>query len=177
MLASWPVIIGIARRNVPRASAVQLGRIRVGMAVATSTGGRTKARHRPTAKNIVRFRREICRVTVASRSDPRHHRPSPKMPDRAYTQPIDPELLPGARNAIRVCLRLQPNERMTIITDEASREIAAALQREVEAVGADYSLFVLERHARRPLEHMPENILDDLARSQVSVFCALTQTG
>ena len=52
------------------------------------------------------------------------------MPDRNYISAIevDPELIPGARNAIGVCLRLQPQERITIITDEATREIAAALQ-------------------------------------------------
>src|SRR5438552_17328986 len=97
------------------------------------------------------------------------------MPDRAYLYPIDPELNPGARNAINVCLRLKPQERITIITDAATREIAAALQTEVERVGSDYSLFVLEHHARRPLTFMPEIILDDRAGSQVSIFAALTQ--
>jgi aminopeptidase len=99
------------------------------------------------------------------------------MPDRAYLDPIDPELIPGARNAIEVCLRLKLKERITIITDTATREIAAALQKEVERVGSEYSLFSLEHHARRPLQDMPEIILDDLARSQVSIFCAQTQTG
>jgi len=99
------------------------------------------------------------------------------MPDRIYLHPIDPELIPGARNAIEVCLRLKPEERITIITDTATREIAAALQKEVERVGSEYSLFSLEHHARRPLQYMPEIILDDLARSQVSIFCAQTQTG
>ena len=92
------------------------------------------------------------------------------MPDRTYLHPIDPELLPGARNAIEACLRLKPEERITIITDTATRQIAAALQREVERVGSDYSLFVLEHHAPRPLKYMPEIILDDLALSQVSIF-------
>jgi aminopeptidase len=99
------------------------------------------------------------------------------MPDRAYLHPIDPELIPGARNAINVCLRLQPNERVTIITDTATREIAAALQSEVERIGSDYSLFVLEHHARRPLKFMPQPILEDLATSQVSIFAAQTQPG
>src|SRR6266480_7941621 len=99
------------------------------------------------------------------------------MPDRAYLHPIDPELIPGARNAINVCLRLRPQERITIITDTATREIAAALQTEVERVGSDYSLFVLEHHARRPLKYMPEIMLDDLASSQVSIFAAQTQPG
>jgi aminopeptidase len=97
------------------------------------------------------------------------------MPDRAYLHPIDPELIPGARNAINVCLRLKRDERITIITDEATREIAAALQTEVEGIGSEYSLFVLEHHARRPLRFMPEPILEDLATSQVSIFAAQTQ--
>ena len=66
------------------------------------------------------------------------------MPDRSPLISIDPELHPGARNAIRVCLRLKPDERITIITDEATREIAAALQAEVEEVGAEHAVFVLE---------------------------------
>src|SRR5207247_8875504 len=99
------------------------------------------------------------------------------MPDRSYLHAIDPELIPGARNAIDVCLRLEPAERITITTDTATREIAAALQREVERVGSDYSLFVLEHHARRPLKYMPEIILDDLALSQVSIFDAQSHQG
>jgi len=98
-----------------------------------------------------------------------------RMPDRAYLRPVDPELIPGARNAIDVCLRLKPEERVTIITDSVTRQIAAALQSEVERIGSDYSLFVLEHHARRPLKFMPETILEDLATSQVSIFAAQSQ--
>ena len=97
------------------------------------------------------------------------------MSDRRLIDTTDAELIPGARNAIRVCLRLRPEERITIITDEATSAIAAALQSEVEQVGSDYNLFVLEHHARRPLKFMPEPILDDLALSQVSIFCAQSQ--
>jgi aminopeptidase len=59
------------------------------------------------------------------------------MADHLTIDTLDAELAPGARNAIRVCLRLQPEERITIITDQASREIAAALQAEVEEVGSE----------------------------------------
>jgi leucyl aminopeptidase (aminopeptidase T) len=99
------------------------------------------------------------------------------MPDRAHTITLDPQLQPGARNAIRDCLRLKPDERITIITDEITRDIAAALQAEVEEVGADHAVFVLEEHAERPLIDMPDVILNDLAQSQVSIFCAQTQRG
>ena len=37
-----------------------------------------------------------------------------------------------------MCLRLKPDERITIITDSATREIAAALQQEVEKMRAQY---------------------------------------
>ncbi|MFL6569670.1 MAG: aminopeptidase [Chthoniobacterales bacterium] len=99
------------------------------------------------------------------------------MPDRLSTDTIDAELAPGARNAIRDCLRLKPEERITIITDEESADIAAALQVEVEDVGSEFGVFVLEDYAPRPLTGMPQIILDDLATSQVSIFCAQTQRG
>jgi aminopeptidase len=101
------------------------------------------------------------------------------MPDRiiADKADIDPELIPGARNAVRVCLQVKPEERVTIITDEATHEIAAALQAEVEEIGSDYALFLLENYATRPLTAMPPIVLDDLRQSQVSIFCAQTQRG
>ena len=51
---------------------------------------------------------------------------------------VDLELLPGARNAIRVCLNVQPTERVTVITDRECEEIAASLVHEIEQVGAQY---------------------------------------
>ena len=69
------------------------------------------------------------------------------MPDRLLSETVDPALQPGAHNAVHTCLRLQPSERITIITDEATRDIAAALEREVIAHGSEYSIFVLERYA------------------------------
>lgn len=99
------------------------------------------------------------------------------MPDRLIIDTLDAELAPGARNAIRVCLRLQPQERITIITDEATREIAAALQAEVEEIGSEHAVFVLENYDARPLRNMPKPILADLAESQVSIFCAQSQPG
>ncbi|MGI8819785.1 MAG: aminopeptidase [Chthoniobacterales bacterium] len=99
------------------------------------------------------------------------------MPDRLSTDTIDAALIPGARNAIRDCLRVKPEERVTIITDEETQEIASALQSEVEEVGAEHAVFVLENYAPRPLTGMPQEILDDLATSQVSIFCAQTQRG
>ena len=99
------------------------------------------------------------------------------MPDRLTIDTINAELAPGARNAVRVCLQLQPSERITIITDEATRDIAVALQVEVEEIGAEHSVFVWEDYSARPSPDMPREILEDLAQSQVSIFCAQSQRG
>jgi aminopeptidase len=90
--------------------------------------------------------------------------------------PFDPEFTPGARNAVNVCLRLQPHEKVCVITDEATIEIAAALVQEVQKVGAPYRAWVLEDLAPRPLTDMPGEILEDLETSQVSIFAAQVQT-
>ena len=90
---------------------------------------------------------------------------------------VDEELIPAARNAVKICLKLQPQERITIITDEATRDIAEALQNEVEEIGSPHSFFVLEDCASRPLTAMPAGILEDLGQSQVSIFCAQSQQG
>jgi aminopeptidase len=90
--------------------------------------------------------------------------------------PFDPEFTPGARNAVNVCLRLQPHEKVCVITDEATFEIAAALVQEVQKVGAPYRAWVLEDLAPRPLTDMPGEILEDLETSQVSIFAAQVQT-
>ena len=38
---------------------------------------------------------------------------------------FDTELIKGANNAVNVCLRIKPEERVTIITDNETIEIAA----------------------------------------------------
>jgi len=89
---------------------------------------------------------------------------------------FDPQLTPGARNAVRVCLRVQPSEKVTVITDEVSLEIAAALVRELEEVGCRYQVWVLEDVATRPLTDLPLAIAEDLDTSQVSIFAVQAQT-
>lgn len=89
--------------------------------------------------------------------------------------PFDPELTPGARNAVRVCLKIQPTEKVTVITDNVCREIAASLAKEIEDVGAPFNAFVLEDLAVRPLTELPAEILEDLETSQVSIFAVQVQ--
>jgi len=84
--------------------------------------------------------------------------------------PFEPELAPGARNAVEVCLAIQPGEKVTLITDQATQEIAASLVRELKRIGVSYRAWRLEDLAPRPLMEFPREIADDLRTSQVSIF-------
>ena len=88
---------------------------------------------------------------------------------------IDAEMKPGAVNAIRVCLAVQPSERVTLITDRVSEDIARCLSEEIAAVGARQRMFVLEDLARRPLARLPDPIAEDMETSDVSIFAAQAQ--
>jgi len=90
--------------------------------------------------------------------------------------PVDAELVPGARNAVQVCLRVKPNEKVTVITDEATKDIAAAIVHELDALGSPYQAWLLEELAPRPLNDLPREILEDLETSQVSIFAVQAQT-
>jgi len=88
---------------------------------------------------------------------------------------VDVDLAPGARNAIRTCLNVQPHERVTIITDRGTLDIAQSLAHEIEEVGAPFRLFVLEDVAARPLAHLPDVVSAALEESAVSIFAAQAQ--
>ena len=88
---------------------------------------------------------------------------------------FDPEFTQGARNAVNVCLRIQPTEKVCVITDEATLEIAAAIVAELEKLGTPYHAWILEELADRPLVDLPREIIADLETSQVSIFAVQAQ--
>src|ERR1700722_17065581 len=85
------------------------------------------------------------------------------------------EFVAGARNAVTTCLRIQPSEKVTLITDEATREIAASIAAELESIGCKWNAFVLEELAQRPLKDMPKTVLEDMESSEVSIFAVEVQ--
>jgi leucyl aminopeptidase (aminopeptidase T) len=89
--------------------------------------------------------------------------------------PFDPEFSPGAHNAVHVCLRIQREEKVTLITDWACLEIAASIAAELDKLGSPYTTFVLEEIAQRPLVDMPQPVLDDMETSLVSIFAVVAQ--
>ena len=89
--------------------------------------------------------------------------------------PFDPEFAPGAFNAVNTCLRVQPAEKVTLITDNACSEIAASLAQALTEVGCHYKAFLLEDLAPRPLTGLPAAIAQDMETSDVSIFAVRVQ--
>jgi leucyl aminopeptidase (aminopeptidase T) len=88
---------------------------------------------------------------------------------------FDPQFAPGATNAVNTCLRIQPAEKVTLITDNACREIAASIAWELAKVGCTFKAFLLEDLAPRPLAGLPREIAEDMETSDVSIFAVRVQ--
>lgn len=86
-----------------------------------------------------------------------------------------PSFQAGARNAVTTCLRIQNEEKVTLITDEKTIEVAAAIAVELDRIGCLWNGYVLEELAPRPLADMPRAVLEDMESSQVSIFAVEVQ--
>lgn len=93
------------------------------------------------------------------------------MPTATFFGPFSSDLAPGARNAIEVCLAIKPNERVALIADEASREVAASLAAALDAAGASIDSLLIEQLAPRPLTAAPPDVLRALERADAGILC------
>jgi aminopeptidase len=89
--------------------------------------------------------------------------------------PFPADFAPGAHSAVVTCLRVDPAEKVTLITDRATASIAAALAQELAANGCSWNAFVLDDLAPRPLTDMPREVLGDMEDSDVSIFAVQVQ--
>ena len=87
------------------------------------------------------------------------------------------ELIPGARNAVRTCLRVQPGERVALITDRETAEIAASLAGEIREAGALSEVCIMEDFGLRPMLELPEGIRSALEQADVSIYAGQPKTG
>ena len=87
------------------------------------------------------------------------------------------DLIPGARNAIRTCLRVQPFESVAIVTDRETEEIAASLADQIREVGARAETLVMEDYGPRPMLDLPAPIRASLERADVSIYAGQPKEG
>ncbi|HEY7531129.1 MAG TPA: aminopeptidase [Gemmatimonadota bacterium] len=89
----------------------------------------------------------------------------------------DPELDPGARNAVFTCLAVRPGESCLLITDEDTLPIGAALAAQFRQATDRFRAFVLEDVAPRPLERFPEPIARAMEAADVTCYAASARRG
>ena len=87
------------------------------------------------------------------------------------------DLMAGAKNAVEVCLSVRPQEKVLVIADEASRSVAASLEKALEVRGARFTGLLLEDFGSRPISVAPEPVLDALEQTDVGVLCMTPQPG
>jgi aminopeptidase len=91
--------------------------------------------------------------------------------------PASADLLPGARNAVETCLAIRRGERVALIADEASREVAASLEQALHDAGADTRPLLIESVASRPLLDTPPAILAALEEADAGILCIQPREG
>ncbi len=84
--------------------------------------------------------------------------------------PFDSALAEGARNAVRTCLRIQPDERVVLLAGKNRLPVGAALAQEVRELGAPLQAFVLNDYCERPTTTLPGPIAKAFSESRVSIF-------
>ena len=89
----------------------------------------------------------------------------------------DPELIPGARNAIDVCLKVLPEQAVYILTDRKTQTIGKALYDAASRVSHKVTLMVLEDHVERPASHLPPELMLPLEDCQVCLYAVFPQKG
>jgi len=87
------------------------------------------------------------------------------------------DLVPGARNAVRTCLRVAPRERVILVTDLETEEISASLADQVREVGASIDVHVMEDYGPRPMLSLPAPIREALERADVSIYAGQPKSG
>jgi len=89
------------------------------------------------------------------------------------------DFAPGARNAVRVCLNISESDRVAVVKDRMREEIAAAIEEEARATGAEVRSWTMEDHVQRPATEFPRTIANGILkfRPTASYFIGTGQRG
>src|ERR1700745_1104675 len=90
---------------------------------------------------------------------------------------LQPELMPGAKNAVETCLAVRPGEHVALIADKASSTVAASLAAALAESKAAYTELLLEDFGPRPVKDAPKPVLDALETADVGILCMNPQPG
>lgn len=89
------------------------------------------------------------------------------------------ELSEGARNAVRVCMNVGPDDRVVVLSDRSRRSIGEALDEQSTGAGAASRLLMIEDFTERPAREYPTNLRETIEQysPSVSFFAAGAEEG
>jgi len=88
-----------------------------------------------------------------------------------------PDLLIGAHNAVDVCLAIRPGERVALIADQASSDVAASLEQALTEREARAQCLLIESVSARPMPQAPTAVLAALEQADAGILCVQPQEG
>jgi aminopeptidase len=91
--------------------------------------------------------------------------------------PPQPDLMPGALNAVRTCLAIQRGEQVALIADRASAPVAASIEQALHDHGAQVSTLLIESLTARPMVSAPADVLAALESADAGILCVQPQEG
>ncbi len=83
----------------------------------------------------------------------------------------------GCRQAVEVCLNVQKNDSVVMITDEACKRYAQGMAFFLREIGCNHRIFYMEDFGNRPLSEFPSEISYAMADSTVSIYIAGSYPG
>ncbi len=83
----------------------------------------------------------------------------------------------GAWNALYHGLKLEPGEKVVIVTDKEQQRIGDIFSEQARALSGDVRLFVMEDFGERPLTYLPEDIEKELSNVNITLYLAGTREG
>src|SRR6185503_13190317 len=83
----------------------------------------------------------------------------------------------GAHNAVTTCLAIRRGERVALVADQASRAVAASLERALIDSGADARGLLIESVASRPIRSAPLEVLRAFESAEAGILCVQPQEG
>lgn len=89
------------------------------------------------------------------------------------------DFVAGARNAVRVCLGITGRDRVALVFDEGTAEIAEAIDQEALGTGAEVGRWKMEDHVERPASDLPRSVADEIRalRPTASIFMGESKRG
>ena len=76
------------------------------------------------------------------------------------------ELVFGAKQAVNVCAKVKANEKVVVITDRGTKNVAEHIIKELKLATKNVNVFVLEDYGKRPYK-IPDIILNAVRKSDV----------